>query len=205
MRLREIFEDVTGPGVTTAPFLKDGPLKVSKHFTQRLRERGLDLKTVARFISRAIKKNKAEIEALPVDTSFILKSKMGLGVAIVKQETPNGIAYLVNTAHPQFSVGPNQEVFLGDNSKLLDKPTPTVGDLAEKYHVSLLAVEQQLKKGIKIEMEHTKKHSVAKEIALDHLAEDLYYYVKLAKVEKTDESCGPGCTCPKCKGKQKGL
>ena len=61
MRLREIFEDVTGPGVTTAPFLKDGPLKVSKHFTQRLKERELDLKTVARFISKAIKKNKAEI------------------------------------------------------------------------------------------------------------------------------------------------
>ena len=184
MKLLELLEDVTGPGVTTAPFLKDGPLKVSKHFTQRLRERGLDLKTVARFISRAIKKNKAEIEALPVDTSFILKSKMGLGVAIVKQETPNGIAYLVNTAHPQFSVGPNQEVFLGDDSKLLNKPTPTIGELAEKYKTSLLAVEQQLKKGIKVEMEHTKKHSVAKEIALDHLAEDLYYYEKLAKIEK---------------------
>ena len=182
MRIREIFEDVTGPGVTSAPFLKDGPLKVSKHFTQRLKERGLDLKTVARFISKAIKKNKAEIEALPVDTSFILKSRMGLGVAIVKQETPDGIAYLINTAHPQFSVGPNQEVFLGD-SKLLDKPTPSVGDLAEKYKTSLIAVELQLKKGIKVEMEHTKKHSVAKEIALDHLGEDLYYYEKLEKVE----------------------
>ena len=192
MRLREIFEDVTGPGVTTAPFLKDGPLKVAKHFVDRLRQRDLDLKTVSRFISRAIKKNKAEIEALPVDTSFVLKSKFGLGVAVVKQETPDGIVYLINTAHPEFSAGPGQEVFLGD-SKLLDKPTPTIGELAEKYHTSLIAVELQLKKGIKVEMEHTKKHSVAKEIALDHLAEDLYYYEKLAKIEKkTDENFADG-------------
>lgn len=187
MKLRELLEDVTGPGVTTAPFLKDGPLKVAKHFVDRLRQRDLDLKTVSRFISRAIKKNKAEIEALPVDTSFILKSRFGLGVAVVKQETPDGIVYLINTAHPEFSVGPDQEVFLGDDSKLLDKPTLTVGELAEKYKTSLLAVEQQLKKGIKVEMEHTKKMSVAKEIALDHLAEDLYYYKKLAKIEKTNE------------------
>lgn len=89
-------------------------------------------------------------------------------------------------------------------SKMLDKPTPTVGDLAEKYHCSLLAVEQQLKKGIKAEMEHTSHYKVAKEIALDHLGEDLYYYKKLGKIEKTDESCSPECTCPKCKGKKKG-
>ncbi len=187
MKLRELLEDVTGPGVVSAPFLKDGPLKVAKHFVDRLRDRDLDLKTVSRFISKGIKKNKAEIEALPVDTAFVLKSKFGLGVAIVKQETPRGIVYLINTAHPQFSVGPNQEVFLGDDSKLLNKKTLTVGELAEKYKTSLLAVEQQLKKGIKVEMEHTKKLSVAKEIALDHLAEDLFYYEKLAKIEKTNE------------------
>lgn len=68
--------------------------------------------------------------------------------------------------------------------KLLDKPTPTVGNLAEKYHTSLFAVQQQLARGIRVEMEHTSKYKVAKEIALDHLGEDLYYYKKLAKVEK---------------------
>jgi hypothetical protein len=73
--------------------------------------------------------------------------------------------------------------------KLLDKKTPTVADLAEKYKTSLGVVEQQLKKGIKVEMEHTSKYRVAKEIALDHLGEDLHYYTKLAKVEKdVDES-----------------
>lgn len=186
MRLREVFEDVQGPGVTSAPFLKDGPLKVTKHFMARLQDRKMDLKTVSRFISKAVKKNKAAIEALPPDTSFVIKSKSGLGVAIVKQETPDGIAYLLNTAHPNFSIGPGQEVFV-DEGKLLDKKTPTVGELAEKYKTSIIAVELQLKKGVKVEMEHTKKHSVAKEIALDHLGEDLYYYEKLAKIEKTNE------------------
>lgn len=70
-------------------------------------------------------------------------------------------------------------------NKLLDKPTPTVGDLAEKYKCSLLMVQQQLRKGIKVEMEHTSKHKVAREIALDHLGEDLWYYKKLARVERS--------------------
>jgi hypothetical protein len=76
-----------------------------------------------------------------------------------------------------------------ETGKLLDKETPSVADLAEKYKTSLGVVEIELKKGVKVEMEHTNKHSVAKEIALDHLGEDLHYYTKLAKVEKeVDES-----------------
>ena len=62
---------------------------------------------------------------------------------------------------------------VAEDSKLLDKPTPTVGELAEKYHTSLLAVEQQMRKGIRVEMEHTGKYRVAKEIALDHLEEEI--------------------------------
>ena len=85
----------------------------------------------------------------------------------------------------------DQEVFLGDSAEL-DKPTPTVGDIAEKNKCSLLAVEQQLEKGIEHEMEHTNKYRVAREIALDHLAEDLYYYEKLAKIEKTNENFADG-------------
>lgn len=80
-------------------------------------------------------------------------------------------------------------------SKLLDKKTLTVHELAEKYHTSILAVEVQLKKGIKVEKEHTTKISVAREIALDHLSEDLYYYEKLAKVEKDVDECNDDTDC----------
>lgn len=39
----------------------------------------------------------------------------------------------------------------------------------------------QLKKGIKVEFEHTKDHNLAQEIAMDHLSEDPEYYSKLDK------------------------
>jgi ParB-like nuclease domain/Protein of unknown function (DUF5661) len=74
-----------------------------------------------------------------------------------------------------------------DTSKLLDKPTMTVAELAAKYGVSKDTVMVELRKGIKVELEHTSKQDVAREIALDHLGEDLHYYEKLASVE-ADES-----------------
>lgn len=60
--------------------------------------------------------------------------------------------------------------------------TPT--QLAKKYKTTYEKVIVQLNKGIQIEGEHTKNKLVAKKIALDHLAEDLFYYQKLAKIER---------------------
>jgi len=44
----------------------------------------------------------------------------------------------------------------------------------------------ELAEGIKHEMEHTNDKSIAKEIAMDHLAEDPKYYTKLKEIEKYD-------------------
>ena len=44
--------------------------------------------------------------------------------------------------------------------------------------------KDQMRKGIKVEMEHTNDPAKAKEITMDHLAEDLKYYDKLEKMEK---------------------
>ena len=44
--------------------------------------------------------------------------------------------------------------------------------------------QEQLKIGIKHEMEHTKDIKIAKNIAKDHLTEDPNYYKKLKKIEK---------------------
>jgi len=47
---------------------------------------------------------------------------------------------------------------------------------------------EELKKGIKVEMEHTTSPAIARRIALDHLAEELPdYYTKLAKMEGEHE------------------
>lgn len=56
--------------------------------------------------------------------------------------------------------------------------------LAKKHNVSVAEINAQLKKGIKIEGEHTKDKAKAREIALDHLLELPDYYDKLEKVEQ---------------------
>jgi hypothetical protein len=66
----------------------------------------------------------------------------------------------------------------------LDKPTPTLDDLVKKYDLSKEELQSQLDMGIEVEFEHTSDKKVAKEIALDHLAEDPKYYDKLKKVEE---------------------
>jgi hypothetical protein len=40
----------------------------------------------------------------------------------------------------------------------------------------------QLRRGIQVEMEHTRDPKIAERIAMDHLVEDPLYYVKLATI-----------------------
>ena len=60
----------------------------------------------------------------------------------------------------------------------------TSQDLADKHGASLDQIEQQISAGVEVELEHTKDHSVAEEIAMDHLFEDPEYYTKLKSIEK---------------------
>jgi len=46
---------------------------------------------------------------------------------------------------------------------------------------------KQLKVGIEVEMEHVDSRDAAREIAMDHLAEDPNYYKKLYKADILDE------------------
>ena len=66
----------------------------------------------------------------------------------------------------------------------LNKPTPTVKELATRYRVTIPKINHALGQGIRVEMEHTMDVEVAREIALDHLGEKLDYYTLLRKVEK---------------------
>ena len=69
-------------------------------------------------------------------------------------------------------------------SKLLDKPTPTIQDIAKKFNKSTKYILDQLKLGIRVESEHTNQFEVAMEIALDHLNERPDYYQVLKSAEK---------------------
>jgi hypothetical protein len=61
----------------------------------------------------------------------------------------------------------------------------------ENFEEMLSVLKKQLSMGMKVEMEHTKDKTKAKEIAMDHLYEDPKYYSKLKKVE-TKEATDSG-------------
>jgi transcriptional regulator with XRE-family HTH domain len=63
----------------------------------------------------------------------------------------------------------------------------TIADIAKMHKISVSELNDYLKKGIEVELEHTTDKKIAKEIALDHLYEDPKYYEKLKKIEE-DES-----------------
>jgi len=69
-------------------------------------------------------------------------------------------------------------------SNLLDKPTPTIQDIAKKFNKSTKYILDQLRAGIRVEKEHTDQFEVAMEIALDHLNERPDYYEVLKSAEK---------------------
>ena len=69
-------------------------------------------------------------------------------------------------------------------SDLLNKPTPTIQDIAKKFNKSTRYILDQLKAGIRVEAEHTNQFEVAMEIALDHLNERPDYYEVLKSAEK---------------------
>jgi len=67
----------------------------------------------------------------------------------------------------------------------------SIKDIADKHDTSVDKIKKELKKGTKVEKEHTSDSDIAKEIAKDHSYEDDTYYEKLAKMEKANESLKP--------------
>lgn len=66
---------------------------------------------------------------------------------------------------------------------LMGKQTASFDAIRAKHKVSYKDLVVQLAKGIKIEKEHTDDLALAREIALDHLAEFPDYYDRLEKAE----------------------
>tara|TARA_R110000803_G_scaffold8697_2_gene27950 strand:+ start:3718 stop:5919 length:2202 start_codon:yes stop_codon:yes gene_type:complete len=59
----------------------------------------------------------------------------------------------------------------------------TVDDIAKEHNVSSEVIDLAIKKGVKVEAEHTDDATLAYEIAKDHVFEDPKYYDKLEKIE----------------------
>lgn len=67
---------------------------------------------------------------------------------------------------------------------MMGKQTPSFQEVLKKHGVPYNQLATQLRKGIKVEQEHTGNLDLAKEIALDHLNEFPDYYDRLEKAEK---------------------
>lgn len=62
---------------------------------------------------------------------------------------------------------------------------------AKRHHCRAEDFEpDQVKRGIKVEFEHTTDAAIARQIALDHLCEDRNYYRKLAKIHENSNQFG---------------
>lgn len=85
-----------------------------------------------------------------------------------------------------------QRILRESSSGILDKPTMTPQQLADKHGVPVADIEAQLRKGIAVEKEHTSNADIAREIALDHLAEYPDYYDRLEKVEEDAPAMAAG-------------
>ena len=81
------------------------------------------------------------------------------------------------------------ESLIGDSFEKLFveqlKPHKTPKQIAKKHKVPLSKIEDQLKKGVKVEKEHTQDPELASIIASQHLDELPDYYDRLAKIETT--------------------
>jgi tRNA nucleotidyltransferase/poly(A) polymerase len=84
--------------------------------------------------------------------------------------------------------GTLNSIFSKDNSKIkLSIKDKIPGGLGDNVPFSDFS-PKKIEKGKKIELEHTDDPEIAKEIAKDHLVEDINYYEKLEKMEKKAQS-----------------
>ena len=131
-----------------------------------------------------------------------------VGKAANISELMNGEVVSINPNHPQGSraIRTAKDVLQTESSHSimkqaiiegghslddLDKPTPTIAELVKMHGVPAKQILKQLEMGIEAEYEHTSDFEVAKQIAMDHIAEDPAYYDKLKFIESPRPRMSP--------------
>jgi len=105
------------------------------------------------------------------------------GVNIRAWEEAGGIGFKYKDYKFQRTAKAIKQKMTSEN-KLLDKPTPSIKQLSKKHNVDKEDIISQIKKGVKVELEHTSDPKIALEIALDHINELPDYYDRLETVEE---------------------
>lgn len=102
-----------------------------------------------------------------------------------------GAGKVIGNELGKYAAGPGvtkQRIKLGGKGRsVLNNPKPGLRDMSTKPKIGKHSGTEakvdgkELALGLKTELEHTNDKAIAKQIALDHLAEDPHYYSKLKK------------------------
>lgn len=65
-------------------------------------------------------------------------------------------------------------------------PAPTEEELAKKHGVAIETIEEKINEGTREEYEHTYSRDIARQIAMQHIEEDLEYYARLKSAMKAE-------------------
>jgi len=102
-----------------------------------------------------------------------------------KQEDKNRFAYGSDLGLNVVSKGKDIQKSQQNELKGGEADNKSVKDIAESHNVTVDKIKEQLRMGIKVEMEHTNDPKIALEIAMDHMTESPEYYTKLADMESS--------------------
>ena len=174
------------------------------------KEMGLESRVpeIKRYASSPKEKERETTEREKDYNAFMKNNKFGAGGAFVRSEVydaPRMDAILYGSMMQNFNVNAMFEDANGDHvvrislkGKNADADRAkheeyipgglasrkSLKDISVHHDVPMDALLSQLKKGVKVEMEHTTDELIAIEIAKDHLMEDPIYYDKLETIEK---------------------
>lgn len=115
------------------------------------------------------------------------KAYSGAGMTLNTDTMKDATKYKQSFKEEELSGGLSDGKSLSDIAKKFSYDDSTDSLNRKKFTKMFIQLKRQLKKGIKVEMEHTKNRVVAREIAMDHLSEDPRYYDKLKKIESKEE------------------
>lgn len=125
----------------------------------------------------------------------IIKKYRQAGLDLNGEFGPENIAYkalrsqgVIEKLYDRLNDLHSERLSLPEDAEGLNVTTMTPLELAKLHKTSREDILKELSRGIKVEMEHTKEYSIAKEIALDHLKEDPKYYTKLLSMGLEESS-----------------
>ena len=196
MKLRELFlrEEVININQIEAfadrVFAKVGiDVNFTRHFIDRLRTRDAMITSaeLTRLFKQEAKRWGKPIAQMGPEAQGVMKDlKTDVNVPFVLQwdDTNQELDLIAKTVMKKKNFSTPNKEFPIEDANGLDAETLSPKALAKHHNVPMEQIINQIKKGIRVEMEHTSDKKIAYEIALDHIKELPDYYDRLKKVEK---------------------